>query len=169
MEPIFLPQLARAPERTEVVAVNENLAELETLTPVQGELTLRHQGNYLQVEGSATAIVTLTCDRCLQQYNFRLETEATELIWLREEERSLADPDAGWLLSEGLDGDPSLLETLPPNGYFHPEDWIYQQLCLQLPQQQLCSQDCIALSVDPLPADAQPPVDPRWAALKNLI
>lgn len=163
MEPIFLPQLFRAPERTEVLTLEMSCPELGALMPVQGEMTVVHHGNYLQVEATAQTIVVLTCDRCLQNYNYRLQTEAEELIWLQE--ATLDDVAAGVIVDD--EADPALRETLPPNGFFDPKDWLYQQLCLSLPQQQLCSADCSGIAVTNPPQPSQT-LDQRWSALADL-
>jgi uncharacterized protein len=165
MEPIFLPLLARTAQQTEVMTVNTSFVDLEALTPVQGQMKVVHHGNYLQVEAIAETIVTLTCDRCLQQYNHRLTTQASELIWLREATATDTFEEA---FSEVME-DADLVETLPPNGYFQPDDWLYQQLCLALPQRQLCDASCpgITAPVNP-PEAAQPTMDQRWSALATL-
>jgi uncharacterized protein len=165
MEPIFLPQLAHAPQQTEILAVNTPLADLDALTPVQGQLKVVHQGNYLQVEGKAETIVTLTCDRCLQQYNHRLQIEVAEFIWLRETTAADALADGVLVLTETDE----LVETLPPDGYFQPDDWLYQQLCLALPQRQLCDPTCAGIPIPTNPETAMTPTtDRRWAALTTL-
>lgn len=160
LQPIYIPQLAKALDRTEVIDVDEYLPGLETLTPVQGSLKVVHQGNYLEVTGQAEAIVTLACDRCLQHYNYRLTVDTSELIWLK----STSETEFQALEVE-LEYD-ELVETLPPDGYFDPGAWIYEQLCLELPQQQLCSTDCSGLTVE---TDASPPaIDQRWSMLEQL-
>jgi uncharacterized protein len=164
MEPIFLPQLSRAHQQTEIIAVNAPLSDLETLTPVQGQIKVVHHGNYLQVDAHAETIVTLICDRCLQQYNHRLCTQASELIWLRE---TTADDVLEDIFLEDSE-DPALVETLQPNGYFYPEDWLYQQLCLEIPQRQLCDTACPGIPVTPNPVENLPQPDRRWAALADL-
>ena len=54
--------------------IEQPIAGLATLTPVRGELRATHLGNVLEVKGSAEAIVTLCCDRCLQHFNQTLST-----------------------------------------------------------------------------------------------
>ncbi len=157
-EPIYLPVLLHAPNRSETVLVQEWLADLKSLTPVQGEVTVEHNGNFLQVDGRAETIVTLTCDRCLQQYNHRLVAEASELIWLQDIATALEET------TECLE-EADLVESLPPDGYFQPDDWVYQQLCLALPQRQLCEADCPGIAIEQGSMALQ---DDRWSKLAEL-
>jgi uncharacterized protein len=165
MEPLSLPQLARAFQQTEIIPVNTTLPDLETLTPIQGEIRVVHGGNYIWVEAHAETIVTLTCDRCLQQYNHRLTTQASELIWL---DRGVVEE----ALEDGVSiesfEDAVLDETLPADGYFHPGDWLYQQLCLDFPHRNLCAEDCPGLEMPPTESAEGDRVDHRWAALESL-
>jgi uncharacterized protein len=165
MEPLFLPQLTRSPQQTEVIPVNTTLPDLETLTPIQGEIRVVHGGNYLRVESEVATIITLTCDRCLQQYNHRLTTQTSELIWL-EDGDSEADLPEDFSVEQSEDA--TLDETLPANGYFYPEDWLYQQLCLNLPQRNLCRTDCPGVDLPRTGSAERAPVDHRWAALESL-
>lgn len=162
MEAIYIPQLVKAPEQTEQLQVCDHLPDLETLTPVQGEISVTHRGNYLEVKGRAEAIVTLSCDRCLQQYNHRVIVDTTELIWLQKVED---DPDADLLEREIAFDD--LVETLDPEGYFRPREWLYEQFCLAIPPRQLCDPGCRGIQVN---AEVEKPtvIDRRWASLESL-
>lgn len=160
MEAIYIPRLLKAPSQTEVLEIKEFLPELETLTPVSGQLKVTHCGNYLQVAATTETIVTLTCDRCLQQYNYRLASNSSELIWLQENSNASEPALEVEVAFEDL------VETLPPQGYFSPQDWIYQQLCLALPQRQLCDQECAGIT--PVAETTSPITDRRWAALEAL-
>jgi len=165
MEAIYIPQLTKAPERTEVVEVEDFLPGLETLTPVRGQVKVQHHGNYLEVAGQAEAIITLTCHRCLQQYNHRLMIDTSELIWLDE---TANQPYEGPLEREVAVED--LIETLSPQGYFYPSEWLYEQLCLELPQRQLCEAECAGIPADKPTVNKTPEkaVDRRWASLEAL-
>lgn len=161
MEAIHIPRLTRAPERTETIEFKEFLKDLDTLTPVQGWIKITHQGNYLEVSAQAETIVTLMCHRCLQQFNYRLSIAPSEMIWL--------DDHADQLDELPLDRDLSmedLVETLPPNGYFEPDTWLYEQLSLEIPQRQLCDQECAGIDVSDSLSDQM--VDRRWASLDAL-
>jgi uncharacterized protein len=161
MEAIHIPWLLKLPEQTDVIQVNEFLPDLETLIPVRGRLQVTHQGNYLEVGVQAETIITLTCDRCLQQYNHRLAIDTSEMVWLDE---SAQQADYGFLERETpLE---ELVETLPPQGYFQPDTWLYEQLCLALPPRQLCDQQCPGISINN--SGSSSPTDRRWEALEAL-
>ncbi len=158
MDAIHIPQLEKARQQTESIQINECLNDLESLMPVKGQLKVVHQGTYLQVSAQVETIVTLTCDRCLQQYNYRLAADVSEMLWFEA-------TDAVDLETEvTLDGP---VETISPQGYFEPDDWIYQQLCLQWPQCQICRQDCQGMDQELMTTGGQGS-DQRWAALAAL-
>jgi uncharacterized protein len=161
MEAIHIPNLAHHPEQSVTLEFNQIIADLVSLTPVQGTATVAHKGNYLEVTAQANTIVTLCCDRCLQNYNHRLACDASEMIWLKDSELLL---DA---LPLHVDFDmEEIVEHLPENGDFDVTKWVYEQLCLALPQRRLCDAACAGIALpEPNPEDL---VDRRWAALAAL-
>ncbi len=161
MEAIYIPQLLKAPEKTEEIQIQEFIPGLETLTPVRGRMVVTHRGNYLEVSTQAETIVTLTCDRCLQQYNYRLSVDTSELIWL---DKNAQQKDNLPLEREVKLED--LSEKLPPGGYFQPDSWLYEQLCLAMPLRQLCGKDCQGTA--PTSSKSEPLIDSRWATLAAL-
>lgn len=161
MEAIYIPQLAQAPDATEEFEFKEYFSELETLTPVQGNLKAIHQGNYIEVSMEAETIVTLACHRCLQQYNHRLQVKTSEMIWLE----TAAESEENLALEKETPLE-ELVEELSPTGDFDVAQWIYEQLCLAMPSRQLCDLQCQGIAVDE-PSDEEL-VDSRWAPLAAL-
>jgi uncharacterized protein len=96
----------------------------------------------------------------LQQYNHRLVLNTQEVIWLDETANQTED-----LPLEMEVAVEDLLETLPPDGHFDPGEWLYQQMCLALPQRQLCNVNCPGILNA---AVSEPPTDSRWALLDAL-
>ena len=143
------------------------LDELPSLTPVRGSIQAEHRGNILEVSGSAHTIVCLCCDRCLNQFNRKLSTDANELIWLGDSEAAEAMAEEGLDVSS-IDG---LVECLDPRGSFEPERWVFEQLSLQMPAVNFCGDGCPGMpqSANPeLPAAQPRAADPRWEALLSL-
>jgi uncharacterized protein len=152
--------------------VDQPISDLDSLTPVRGELLAIHHGSVLEVQGRAETIITLCCDRCLQPFNHALHLEVRELLDLGAGEGGATDgdavaareatgQDARTLVPCGEDLDDRLLA----DGVFDPERWLFEQLHLLLPVVNHCGGSC------PGPArwslDA-PLDDPRWAALRTL-
>jgi uncharacterized protein len=161
MEAIYIPRIAKAPNRTEEIHIQEFIAGLETLMPVRASLKVVHQGNYLEVAAQGEAIVTLTCHRCLKQYNHRLTIDTSEMIWLSE----TGEQPSMEAIAEEIAVD-DLIETLPIRGYFQPDVWVYEQMCLALPVRQLCDNKCPGIPLSDRSANDLS--DRRWSALEAL-
>jgi uncharacterized protein len=58
-----------------------------------------------------------------------------------------------------------LVESLPPQGHFRPDEWLYEQFCLAMPQRQLCDRQCPGIAVEQPEGKA---IDRRWASLESL-
>ena len=162
MDAIYIPNLLNAPARTTEIIIDNFIAGLGTLTPVRGKLVVRHGGNFLEVSGEAETIVTLICDRCMQNYNHRLSIETSELIWLEVATTDLENlPLEREVLLEDLS------EKLDPTGYFEPQIWIYEQLSLAMPMRQVCGQSCPG-TTQVNSVSETPQIDNRWASLASL-
>jgi uncharacterized protein len=157
---IHIPNLTHKLDKRITIEFQENLQDLATLVPVKGVAKVTHCGNYLLVEAEAQTIITLCCDRCLQQYNHRLSIDTEEMIWLTEAELDLDNLplDEDLLLEE-------MVETMPQDGNFPIGNWVYEQMCLALPQRKLCDADCEGIAIVKSAADQ---VDRRWAGLEAL-
>jgi uncharacterized protein len=164
MDTVYIPHLLQRPEKTLTIDVDTHLPDLDTLTPVRGEVMVTHQKTYLQLKGKAETIVTLTCHRCLQNYNYRVSIAPEELIWLQP------DPDPATLPLEREVSIDDLVETLPPTGHFDPVTWLYEQICLALPQRQICDSNCPGIDILPTspPETTTKLVDHRWSVLSQL-
>lgn len=162
-EPISIPHLLHRPDGCETVEFKAILPELKTLTPVQANVQVIHKDSYLEIVGQAETIVTLTCDRCLCQYNHRLSIDTTELLWFTEggEEAKAEIP-----FEEDLELD-EMVETISKDGLFDPKEWVYEQLCLELPYKNICGDACEGIPKVSA-ENAQPEGDRRWAALEAL-
>lgn len=159
MKSIYIPQITQAPDRKIEITIDNSISGLDTLTPVRGKLVVRHGGNFLELIAQAETIVTLTCDRCLQNYNHRLEVNTSELVWLEESEIESLPSER----EVSLD---NLSETLSPNGYFQPEEWLYEQFSLAMPFRKLCGESCQGAAKTQ--TNEENHLDSRWASLASL-
>ncbi|CAK6693641.1 DUF177 domain-containing protein [Synechococcus sp. CBW1107] len=165
LRPVPLQDL-RVLQEPRLWAVDQPLQDLESLTPVRGWLSARHSETVLEVEGEAETIVTLCCDRCLCDYNHALHFRGEERLWLGEADQLGDDLAAS-----------ELIECLDPRGDFDPARWLFEQLSLQLPLQNRCGPDCPGPALPDHPeageeasfsaGKGEPPIDPRWSALRQ--
>ncbi|WP_216901027.1 DUF177 domain-containing protein [Synechococcus sp. CCY 9618] len=158
LRPLPLQELRLQPEgRT--WQVDQSIDGLASLTPVRGQLHARHHGSALEVDGRAETILTLCCDRCLQNYNHSLAATARELI-----EIGGAEPEEEEVVFASADP----VERLDPGSSFDPERWLYEQLSLQLPPVNRCGADCPGPPLPRQDGSDDRNGDPRWAALRTL-
>jgi uncharacterized protein len=110
--------------------------------------------------------VTLSCDRCLGQFNQQLSASPSELIWLGDQPPTEDQLQLSAEISD-LEG---LVETLDPRGNFDPQQWAFEQLNLQLPVVNDCGETCPGAPTfnQDVVANDEPATDPRWEALRRL-
>ncbi len=162
MELISIPSLLKKTDRTESIQFEEFISDLETLTPVRGYLQVTHHGNYLEVKGKSETIITLTCDRCLKQYNYKLAIAPKELIWLDK-----VTTEKEFFHIEAENSVEHLVESLPPDGDFNPREWVYEQVCLAVSPRKLCDKNCQGIKLSDMDTSS-PVLDSRWSALEAL-
>ena len=160
---VSIPRLTKLPASQETIEFKEIFPDLKTLTPVNAKVQVTHKGNYLEVIGQADGIITLTCDRCLTQYNHRLSIDTTELVWFNEG-GGLTEMDE-LPIDKDLDLE-NMVETVPEDGDFDVSNWVYEQLALDFPYKKLCDVDCSGIQIHE--ENKQPEGDRRWAGLKAL-
>jgi uncharacterized protein len=161
METLYIPQILKALNQKIEIPLEETIEEINTLTPIRGNMKVRHGGTFLEVTIDAETIITLTCDRCLKQYNHRLVLNTSELIWLDKN----ADEFEDLPLEREVHVD-DLSESLPIDGHFDPHKWLYEQICLNLPIRQICGENCQGA---PQIKEEKPTIiDSRWASLEAL-
>ena len=160
---VSIPRLTKLPASQETLEFKEIFPDLQTLTPVNAKVQVTHKGNYLEVIGQADGIITLTCDRCLTQYNHRLSIDTTELVWFSEG-GGLTEMDE-LPIDKDLDLE-NMVETVSEDGDFDVSNWVYEQLVLDFPYKKLCDADCSGIHINE--ENKQPEGDQRWAGLEAL-
>ena len=156
LQPIAIQDLLADPQ-PQRLTFEQAIAGLETIAPVRGWPEMVVEGPLLRLEAEASASVELRCDRCLKTFVHGLRARVSERIGLGTSAEDLSDA-----LDYDADG---ISEQIDPQGQFDPQQWIYEQLTLQVPLVNRCGPQC------PGPdswGSGDPPLDPRWAALSRL-
>lgn len=161
MKKIYIPHVLQFSQKTQTIILDNFITELVTLTPFRGVMMIRHGGTFLEISIEGETIINLICDRCLQQYNYRLNLKTFENIWLNKSSNShqkfIQEKE---LIVEDFS------ETLSSEGYFDPKVWMYEQLSLSVPLRKLCSNDCqIPVSIDKKSSIS---INNYWKGLENF-
>ena len=126
--------------------------------PVQAEGAVTNHAGALMLEGTATSVLDLTCDRCGKKFSREKRVPLDCLLAERlEDEKN----DDGIVLLEGNKVD---LDELVSTAFI-----------LALDTKNLCSDDCKGLcakcgaDLNRGPCGCRPEVDPRLAALAQLL
>ncbi len=145
------------------------LDDLESLTPVKGEVSAEHKGNFLLVKGKAYTLVILRCDRCLCDFKTNLDFNCEEIISLNENENNNRQRRED-RKSREID---SFVESIDPYANFEPERWIFEQLSLNIPISKSCSNECLEAysskynDLNKLKTEKNN-IDPRWNKLNEI-
>lgn len=137
--------------------------------PLRGTVVLTRTAHGVLLEAHLETSVWLTCDRCLEGFQHRLE-----VAWSEE-----FHPSVDILTGRHLPLDPDDLDEAVVIDQFHIMDLaetIRQHLLLALPIHPLCREDCAGICPvcgavrdrEPCSCQTEMP-DPRWAALASLL
>ncbi len=121
-------------------------------------------GNDVLVRGHVTASLKVECYRCLGDALLDVDTDITTLFSPKSSSRAndnADDLDLDEVDRDTYSGDKLVLD-----------DFVREQLLLEVPMQPLCKDDCEGL---PIPEGVKPPkdfgrdaIDPRLAPLMNI-
>ncbi|HEY3276538.1 MAG TPA: DUF177 domain-containing protein [Syntrophorhabdaceae bacterium] len=105
-------------------------------SPLLYELTVRKKGEVLSIRGPVESTLTLTCGKCLEQYNFHVEAFvdielAPTKLMPSESELELKGEDLDTYYYEGDE-----IELDP---------FVYEEIMLNVPIRPLCKEDCRGL------------------------
>lgn len=143
------------------------LEGLQLAAPVVADLKLTNVGSRVLVTGSLESAVRLECSRCAADYVQPLDVEVDEQFLPHD------SPEA----PSAEEVEPEQLNVFTyENEQIELDEVIRQNLVASLPFKPLCAEDCQGLcsqcganlNETPCQCEVEEPVDPRWAALKNL-
>ncbi len=109
-----------------------------SLGPVSGQLSFRKVGNKIHLHGRVVARVGLCCDRCLEEYTQDISTSFFYLLCPR--------PDFNREIPKEMALESEDMEVYwYEDGEIHCEDIFREQILLELPFRNLCSEVCKGL------------------------
>ena len=114
----------------------ETLKDLKVLKPFTGNLKLIKRGFEVTVEGHISGTVELTCDRCLENFEYSIEQDFKILLLPKstlnlQEEKELTSED--------------LEVSFYENSFISFFDILQEEILLALPYRNLCNENCRGL------------------------
>lgn len=164
MRAIDVRDLLDHPGASKTVHVDEpleglhmELADVPEDAPIRGDLLLESVVEGVLVSGSLAGRMSLRCARCLKEFDRDFDLDVSELF--------VAGP--------GPEDDEY---SYQPEGLLDPEPMVRDAVALSIPFSPLCKPDCRGLC-ERCGGDrnlgectcAEPPADPRWAGLEQLL
>jgi len=142
----------------------DDVEEVALAEEVRGELRLQNARRNIVISGNANAVVQLPCARCLKQFDYPMELtfEAAAPISLFQ------IPGLPVASDDEYDDEEDLLDdeirSLFEGHNLNISELVRQAICLQVPINPLCAENCTGLTEFANNADN---ADPRLEQLKN--
>ena len=127
--------------------------------PVRAEGQVGNEADVLILTGTLDATLHCVCDRCATPFDLPFHQEV-EAILAEELAHESSEDDWTFLLRDGK---------------ADLEEILHTAFVLNMDSKFLCSEDCKGLcatcgkNLNEGPCDCKPEIDPRWAALKQLL
>jgi uncharacterized metal-binding protein YceD (DUF177 family) len=157
------------------ISFKEDIAGLDAIKPVVGELTVAASSTGMHLSGRVQTLLKLNCDNCLRPYFQSLTVDIDERFVVAE-----LDKAAGGARERELSAS-DFVEALPADGSLDITDVVYQAVTLATPSHCTCGEQCPgpqmphaakkagSLRGNKKSAAESDRVDPRWKNLKSLF
>ena len=132
MNKILIEDIEKEPNKTLFYEFNEFMEEFDT--EISADLELKSLGQFIEVSGSAQGKLKLTCDRCLNEFDYDLDIEIEETF----AKQSLQDEySQEFELTRG-----QFITDLNGEKEIDIYDLLYQSVILALPNKKVCGINC---------------------------
>lgn len=131
---INIDEIKKSPEKGLEVSFSDYIEGINLREKAKATLTATASGYRIIISGAIKAKILLTCDRCLNEYVYALETV------IREEFVTHDIVPAGQ--KEYELGENDFVEELKGKKEIDIKDLVYQSVILRLPYKNLCDPDC---------------------------
>jgi len=153
---IPIDEIENADNKTLCVDFGEIIDGIDCVTPIKAELVIQSLGEFIEVKGNVKGIVKLQCDRCLENFDYKLDFDIEETFAkhaLLDEYAQETELKEGQFVTD-LNGDDNI----------DIYDLLYQSVILNLPNQKVCGINCKGKE---FPTEENM-TDPRLDVFKNI-
>ena len=153
---ISIEELENTPAKTLDVHFEEKIEGLNCVAPIIADLTVLSLGEFVEVRGNVKGIVTLECDLCLKEFEYKLDFDIDEMF---AKSALLEDYGQETELKDG-----QFVTDLQGSDEIDIYDLLYQSVILNLPNKKVCGINCNGNSF----SKEEELSDPRMDVFKNI-
>ena len=155
---ILIDDIENATGKVIEVNFDEVIDGIPSLKPVKACLVIKSLGDFIEVKGSVQADLTLECDLCLKEFEYKLDEEIDETF----AKNSLMEEYG----QETEIKDGQFVTDLNGNEEIDICDLLYQSVILNIPNKKVCGINC---NRDVFQTDEEfVEEDPRMEVFKNI-
>ncbi len=137
---------------------NDFIKDIDSKKPIKALLKFENLGELIKVTGHVEGFATLTCDLCLEPFEYELNFDIDELF---AKQTFLEDGKQEVELKEN-----SFITDLRGKSEIDVEDLLYQSVILDFPNKKVCDINC--KGGDIFIRDEGENLDPRMSIFKNI-
>ncbi len=133
MHKILIEDIEREPNKTLHYEFDDEIEELEGCK-LNADLEIKSLGDFIEIKGDVSGVVTLECDRCLNKFDYDLEFDIDETYAKRslyDEYSQEVELQSGQFITD-LNGEKEI----------DIYDLLYQSVILNLPNKKVCGINC---------------------------
>ena len=159
---IRIEDIENAPQKQLEVNFEDFIKDVSSTEPIKACLKISSLGEYIQITGKIEGSATLTCDLCLEDFEYKIDIELDEMYAKRALQETYGDEIE---LKSG-----QFITDLLNNNSIDILDFLYQSVILDFPNKKVCGINCKGGDIfirDE--GEPQKEIDPRLAIFKDII
>lgn len=131
---ILINDIENAPNKCLDIDFDEVIEDIPSKEPVKAHLKIKSLGDFIEITGNVKANLTLECDLCLKEFEYKLNEEIDEMFAknaLQEEYGQETEIKDGQFVTD-LEG----------KNEIDIYDLLYQSVILNIPNKKVCGINC---------------------------
>ncbi len=131
---ILIDDIENAPNKCLEVDFDEVIEDIPSKEPVKAHLKIKSLGDFIEITGNVKANLTLECDLCLKEFEYKLDENIDEMFaknTLQEEYGQETEIKDGQFVTD-LEGQNEIDIC----------DLLYQSVILNIPNKKVCGINC---------------------------
>lgn len=131
---ILIDDIENAPNKCLEVDFDEVIDYIPSKEPVKAHLKIKSLGDFIEITGNVKANLTLECDLCLKEFEYKLDENIDEMFaknTLQEEYGQETEIKDGQFVTD-LEGENEI----------DIYDLLYQSVILNIPNKKVCGINC---------------------------